>query len=76
MRRWNVLAVLLSGGIQAADLALAGNVSAIVAFNDLTALGVLSRLAARRVAVDLLLGLQTDALGPRPPGGIRACRRS
>ncbi|HXR55594.1 MAG TPA: LacI family DNA-binding transcriptional regulator [Casimicrobiaceae bacterium] len=39
------------GGIQAADLALAGNASAIVAFNDLMALGVLSRLAARGIRV-------------------------
>jgi DNA-binding LacI/PurR family transcriptional regulator len=39
------------GGVQAADLALTGGVSAIVAYNDLMALGVLSRLAGRQVAV-------------------------
>jgi DNA-binding LacI/PurR family transcriptional regulator len=39
------------GGVQAADLALAGGVSAMIAYNDLMALGVLSRLADRGVAV-------------------------
>src|SRR5205823_14122711 len=39
------------GGVQAADLALAGGVTAIIAYNDLMALGVLSRLADRGVAV-------------------------
>jgi DNA-binding LacI/PurR family transcriptional regulator len=39
------------GGVQAADLALARGVTAVLAFNDLMALGVLSRLAARGVAV-------------------------
>ena len=39
------------GGVQAADLALARGVTAILAFNDLMALGVISRLAARGVAV-------------------------
>lgn len=39
------------GGPHAADLAIAGGVTAIVAFNDLMALGVLSRLADRGVAV-------------------------
>jgi LacI family transcriptional regulator len=39
------------GGVQAADLALASGVSAIIAYNDLMALGVLSRLADRQVAV-------------------------
>ncbi|MET8044345.1 LacI family DNA-binding transcriptional regulator [Micromonospora sp. NPDC005215] len=39
------------GGIQAADLAVAGGVTAIMAYNDLMALGVLSRLAHRGVRV-------------------------
>jgi DNA-binding LacI/PurR family transcriptional regulator len=39
------------GGVQAADLALASGVTAIIAYNDLMALGVLSRLSDRRVAV-------------------------
>ncbi len=39
------------GGVQAADLALASGVTAIVSYNDLMALGVLSRLADRGVAV-------------------------
>jgi DNA-binding LacI/PurR family transcriptional regulator len=39
------------GGVQAADLALASGVTAIIAYNDLMALGVLSRLAYRQVAV-------------------------
>jgi DNA-binding LacI/PurR family transcriptional regulator len=38
-------------GVRAADLALAAGSTAIVAFNDLIALGVLSRLAERGVAV-------------------------
>jgi DNA-binding LacI/PurR family transcriptional regulator len=39
------------GGLHAADLALAEEVTAIVAYNDLMALGVLSRLADRDVKV-------------------------
>jgi DNA-binding LacI/PurR family transcriptional regulator len=39
------------GGLHAADLALAEDVTAIVAYNDLMALGVLSRLADREVKV-------------------------
>ena len=38
-------------GLQAADLAVAADVSAVLAYNDLMALGVLSRLAARGIAV-------------------------
>lgn len=38
-------------GVQAVDLALAGGVSAMIAYNDLMALGVLSRLADRGVSV-------------------------
>lgn len=39
------------GGVQAADLALAAGVTAVLAFNDQLALGVLGRLADRGVAV-------------------------
>jgi DNA-binding LacI/PurR family transcriptional regulator len=39
------------GGIQAADLALARGVTAVLAFNDLMAVGVINRLAARGVTV-------------------------
>jgi DNA-binding LacI/PurR family transcriptional regulator len=39
------------GGVQGADLALASGVTAIIAYNDIMALGVLSRLADRQVAV-------------------------
>ncbi|WP_022919250.1 LacI family DNA-binding transcriptional regulator [Ruania albidiflava] len=40
-----------AGGVAAADLAIAAGVSAVVAFNDQLALGVLGRLAERGVAV-------------------------
>ncbi|MFD6141914.1 LacI family DNA-binding transcriptional regulator [Promicromonospora sp. NPDC060271] len=40
-----------AGGIQAADYALAGGVTAVVAFNDLMALGILDRLRHRGVDV-------------------------
>jgi DNA-binding LacI/PurR family transcriptional regulator len=39
------------GGVQAADLAYAAGVSAVVAYNDLMAIGVLSRFADRRIEV-------------------------
>jgi DNA-binding LacI/PurR family transcriptional regulator len=39
------------GGIQGADPALDAGVTAIIAYNDLMALGVLSRLAARQVRI-------------------------
>ncbi|HKT01586.1 MAG TPA: LacI family DNA-binding transcriptional regulator [Rugosimonospora sp.] len=39
------------GGVQGADLALASDATAIVAYNDLMALGVLSRLSDRGVPV-------------------------
>ncbi|QUQ62682.1 LacI family DNA-binding transcriptional regulator [Kutzneria sp. CA-103260] len=39
------------GGLQAADLAIAENVTAIVAYNDIMALGVLARLRDRGVRV-------------------------
>lgn len=39
------------GGLQAADLAMASNVTAIVAYNDIMALGVLARLRDRGVRV-------------------------
>lgn len=42
---------LFEAGLQAADLALAADVTAVLAFNDLMALGVLNRLAQRGVAV-------------------------
>jgi len=56
--RWDVELVQLgvfqpyfAGGTQAADYALASGVSAVVAFNDLMALGVLDRLRQRGVDV-------------------------
>ncbi|MEV4313624.1 LacI family DNA-binding transcriptional regulator [Actinocrispum sp. NPDC049592] len=39
------------GGLQGADLALAAGVTAIIAFNDLVAFGILARLNARGVPV-------------------------
>ncbi|HWO60876.1 MAG TPA: substrate-binding domain-containing protein, partial [Umezawaea sp.] len=39
------------GGLQAADLALAADVTAIMAYNDVMALGVLARLRDRGVSV-------------------------
>lgn len=39
------------GGLQAADLALAKDVTAIIAYNDLMALGVMSRLSDRGISV-------------------------
>ncbi|MFD0664843.1 LacI family DNA-binding transcriptional regulator [Thermocatellispora tengchongensis] len=39
------------GGIAAADMVLASGVSAVVAYNDVMALGLMSRFAARGVAV-------------------------
>jgi DNA-binding LacI/PurR family transcriptional regulator len=39
------------GGVAAADLVLAARVSAVVAYNDLVALGLLSRFADRQVSV-------------------------
>lgn len=40
-----------SGGVAAADLVLAAKVTAVIAYNDLVALGLLNRFAARGVAV-------------------------
>ncbi len=39
------------GGVQAADIAVARGVTAIVAYNDLMAFGIMSRLASRRMSV-------------------------
>jgi LacI family transcriptional regulator len=39
------------GGVAAADLALASGATAVIAYNDIVALGLMSRLAARDVAV-------------------------
>ncbi|MBN8998578.1 MAG: LacI family DNA-binding transcriptional regulator, partial [Rhizobiales bacterium] len=39
------------GGVQAADIALAKGITAIVAYNDLMAFGIMSRLASRGVGV-------------------------
>lgn len=39
------------GGVAAADLVLAAGVTAVVAYNDLVALGLLSRLRARHITV-------------------------
>jgi LacI family transcriptional regulator len=56
--RWDVTLVELgnfqpyfAGGTQAADFALANGVTAVVAFNDLMALGILDRLRQRGVEV-------------------------
>ncbi|WP_213452045.1 LacI family DNA-binding transcriptional regulator [Rhizomonospora bruguierae] len=40
-----------SGGVAAADLVLAAGVTAVVAYNDLVALGLLNRFAARGLAI-------------------------
>jgi DNA-binding LacI/PurR family transcriptional regulator len=40
-----------AGGVAAADLVLAARVTAVIAYNDLVALGLLNRFAARGVAV-------------------------
>jgi LacI family transcriptional regulator len=40
-----------AGGVAAADLVLAADVTAVIAYNDLVALGLLNRLAARGVDV-------------------------
>lgn len=40
-----------SGGVAAADLVLASGVTAVIGYNDLVAVGMLSRFAARGVAV-------------------------
>lgn len=44
-------APLFASGVQAADLVLADGATAVLAYNDLMALGVLSRVAARGVRV-------------------------
>lgn len=44
-------APVFEAGLQAADIALASNVTAIIAFNDLMALGVLNRLNDRKISV-------------------------
>ncbi len=44
-------APVFEAGLQAADIAVASNVTAIVAFNDLMALGVLNRLNDRKISV-------------------------
>lgn len=44
-------APVFEAGLQAADIALASSVTAIVAFNDLMALGVLNRLNDRKIRV-------------------------
>ncbi|WP_369370801.1 LacI family DNA-binding transcriptional regulator [Promicromonospora sp. Populi] len=56
--RWDVKLVELgnfqpyfAGGTQAADFALANSVTAVVAFNDLMALGILDRLRHRGIDV-------------------------
>ncbi|HEV3355432.1 MAG TPA: LacI family DNA-binding transcriptional regulator [Pseudonocardiaceae bacterium] len=46
-----------SGGVQAADLALAENVTAIIAYNDIMALGVLARMHERDIDVPNELSL-------------------
>src|SRR3954452_13514295 len=49
--RWGPFPATLAGGPGAADVGLATGATALVAFNDLIAIGVLRRLAARGVPV-------------------------
>jgi LacI family transcriptional regulator len=45
------------GGVQAADIAIARGVTAIVAYNDLMAFGIMSRLASRGISVPARLSV-------------------
>lgn len=52
------------GGVAAADLALASGATAVIAYNDVVALGLMSRLGARRVSVpDGLSVIGCDDIG-------------
>jgi DNA-binding LacI/PurR family transcriptional regulator len=73
-------------GQHAADLAVAAEVTAVVAFNDLLALGVLSRLADRGIGVPdeiSVVGFDDIPMAAWPPPSddrraatraVRACR--
>lgn len=58
------------GGVQAADIAVAKNLTAVVAYNDLMAFGVLSRLASRGIAVPA--GMNVIGSDDVPAAGIWA----
>ena len=45
------------GGVQAADIAVARNVTAVIAYNDLMAFGVISRLADRGISVPQMMSV-------------------
>lgn len=45
------------GGVQAADVAVARDVSAVIAYNDLMAFGVISRLADRGISVPQMMSV-------------------
>lgn len=51
VRPFGPVAPTFEGGVSAADLVLASGATAVIAYNDLVALGVLHRLAARGVRV-------------------------
>ncbi|GAB7192685.1 LacI family DNA-binding transcriptional regulator [Kineococcus sp. NUM-3379] len=62
-----------SGGVAAADLAIASGVTAVLAYNDLVALGVCSRLAKRGVAVPermSVVGFDDIPLAELAPPGL------
>lgn len=71
------------GGLMAADLALAAEVTAVLAYNDLMALGVLSRLADRSVEVPAQLSVigfdnipMAQMSGPRLTTVSMPCERA
>lgn len=71
------------GGLMAADLTLAADVSAVLAYNDLVALGVLSRLADRSVEVPAQLSVvgfddipMAQMSGPRLTTVSMPCERA
>ncbi|MDQ0823216.1 DNA-binding LacI/PurR family transcriptional regulator [Arthrobacter sp. V4I6] len=51
VRSLGSFAPVFGGGQSAADLAVAAGVTAVLAYNDLVALGIIARLSARRISV-------------------------